>query len=626
MHSRIPRSLGAALVVFALIAVTSPAQTTKDSKEVKQAFQQGQLDTLVQAQQTLAAAEAAGAPMYAKSIYDDAAERLRFAQANWNSTQKSTHEQTRLRAEEAVWAARAALAKARWLGNNAAIRQLQTDITNFGGTSDALTLSDEQPDLLMMRGTTSKTAVDFAQKAIDQAKAVGATVQQDNDLRSAQENLETARKIMKGNSNSESATHLAYVAEMIARRAYYTARAAESNRYLPNLQMERTRLAQVNSDRIAAAERVQREEAQRRANELQQQLAAELVNRQMQSAELDRLRTQLDESRRASEQRAEQDRAAREAAERALDEAFARYQTALVSGSSDVDALRRQIEDQQLALRAVQERERAGEQSMEAEIAGLRQNLQNAQQQGSVSAQVLEQRQAELTRRQLELEQMRKDREADLARRVEVDRQQQVALADAQKRRDEAEAQAQQLRQMAAESAQQAQVAQASAQQAQVTAQATQAELDRTRQQLASTDAEARRLRMEQALGKLASTHSDARGLIVTLTNNLLFDTGKTTLKPGAKRTLTRIAEQLSGDNSGVKVEVEGHTDSVGSTESNEALSVRRASAVRDYLLSQGLTADRISAAGRGEAAPIATNKTAAGRQQNRRVELVIAP
>jgi outer membrane protein OmpA-like peptidoglycan-associated protein len=624
MHSRTPRSLGAALAVFALIAVTSPAQTTKDSKEVKQALQQGQLDTLVQAQQTLAAAEAAGAPLYAKSIYDDAAERLRFAQANWSATQKSTHEQTRLRAEEAVWAARAALAKARWLGNNSAIRQLQTDITNFGGTSDALTLSDEQPDLLMMRGTTSKTAVDFAQKAIDQAKAVGASAQQNNDLQSAQENLETARKIMRGNSNSESATHLAYVAEMIARRAYYTARASESNRYLPNLQMERTRLAQVNSERVAAAERAQRELAQRQANDLQRQLSAEQANRQAQTAELDKLRAQLDESRRASEQRSEQDRAAREAAERALDEAFARYQTALVSGSSDVDALRRQIEDQQIALRSIQEREKVGEQSMEAEIAGLRQDLTNAQQQGSVSAQVLEQRQTELTRRQQELEEMRKERETDLARRADVDRQQQVALADAQKRRDEAETQAQQLRLMAAESAQQAQVAQASAQQAQASAQATQVELDRTRQQLASSDAETRRLRMEQAISKFATTRTDTRGLIVTLTNNVLFDTGKTTLKPGAKRTLTRIAEQLGGDNGAVKVEVEGHTDSVGTSESNQALSVRRATAVRDYLLSQGLTADRISAAGRGEDAPVATNKTAAGRQQNRRVELVI--
>ena len=129
---------------------------------------------------------------------------------------------------------------------------------------------------------------------------------------------------------------------------------------------------------------------------------------------------------------------------------------------------------------------------------------------------------------------------------------------------------------------------------------------------------------MQQALSKLASTRSETRGLIVTLTNNVLFDTGKTTLKPGAKRTLTRIAEQLSGDNSGTKIVVEGHTDSVGSTESNQALSVRRATAVRDYLVSQGLSEDRVTAAGRGEEAPIATNNTAAGRQQNRRVELVI--
>ncbi|HKO02355.1 MAG TPA: OmpA family protein [Thermoanaerobaculia bacterium] len=609
MHSRTPRSLGVALVVFALVAVSSPAQTT-DSKQVKAALQQGQLDTLVQAQQTLSTAEGAGAALYAKSLYDDAAARLRFAQANWSATSGAMHDQSRLRAEEAVWAARAALAKARWLGNNAAIRQLQTDITNFGGTSDTLTLSDEPADMIILRGTTTKQQIDVAQTAIDQAKAVGATAQQNNDLQSAQDNLATARKIMRGNTNSESATHLAYVAEMIARRAYYTARAAESNRYLPNLQMERTRLAQVASERAARAEREQREAAQRETQELQRQLSAEQANRQAQATEVERLRNELEQNRREAEQRTTQDRAAREAAERALDEAVARYQAALVSGSSDVDALRRQIEDQQLALRSIQERERTGEQSMETEIAGLRQDLQNAQQQGSVSAQVLEQRQAELTRRQQELEQLRKDREADLARRAEIDRQQQTALAEAQRRRDEAEAQAQQLR--------------AQAQQAQATAAATQAELDRTRQQLASTDAEARQLRMQQALSKLASTRSETRGLIVTLTNNVLFDTGKTTLKPGAKRTLTRIAEQLSGDNSGTKIVVEGHTDSVGSTESNQALSVRRATAVRDYLVSQGLSADRVTAAGRGEEAPIATNNTAAGRQQNRRVELVI--
>jgi outer membrane protein OmpA-like peptidoglycan-associated protein len=582
---------------------------TGDSKEVRQALVQGQIDTLVQAQQIVTAAEGAGAATYATSLYNDAAERLRYAQANWSAPKGKVHDAARLRAEEAVWAGRAALAKARWLGSNAAIHQLQTDITNFGGTSPSLTLSDEPPDAIMMRGSTSKDRIAAAQKAIDQAKAVGASTQQDNDLRSAQQNLESARKIVRGADNSEAADHLAYVAEMIARRAYYTARTAESNRYMPNLQTERTRLAQQASERQAAAERAQREQAERAAADLQRRLADEQANRQAQAAEVDRLRAQVEESRRMSQQQAEQDRAARVAAEQALDAAMGRYQSALVSGSSDVDQLRRQIEDQQLALRAVQERERLAEQMMEANVTGLRTELQNAQQQGAVSAQVLADRQAELTRRQQELEQMRTERAADIARRAEIDRQQQQALADAQRRRDEAESQAQQLRAQAALSQQAASDAQA--------------ELARTRQQLASTDAEARRLRMEQALNKIASTRSDTRGVIVTLTNNVLFDTGKTALKAGAKSTLTRIANQLKGEDS-VHLVVEGHTDSVGSTESNEALSLKRADAVRDYLVSQGIPADRITSSGRGEEAPVATNKTVAGRQQNRRVELVI--
>ena len=69
---------------------------------------------------------------------------------------------------------------------------------------------------------------------------------------------------------------------------------------------------------------------------------------------------------------------------------------------------------------------------------------------------------------------------------------------------------------------------------------------------------------------------------------------------------------------------MEGHTDTVGTAAKNQALSEKRANAVRDYLVSAGIPTDHISAAGRGEEAPVATNKTAAGRQQNRRVELVI--
>jgi outer membrane protein OmpA-like peptidoglycan-associated protein len=94
-------------------------------------------------------------------------------------------------------------------------------------------------------------------------------------------------------------------------------------------------------------------------------------------------------------------------------------------------------------------------------------------------------------------------------------------------------------------------------------------------------------------------------------------------LKPGAKSTLSKIAKQLQTDPS-LKIAVEGHTDNVGSTATNQSLSEKRANAVRDYLVSAGISGDHITADGKGEESPIATNKTAAGRQQNRRVELVI--
>ena len=127
---------------------------------------------------------------------------------------------------------------------------------------------------------------------------------------------------------------------------------------------------------------------------------------------------------------------------------------------------------------------------------------------------------------------------------------------------------------------------------------------------------------MQNELSKIASTHSDTRGLIVTLASSL-FDTGKSTLKPGAKSTLTRIAKQLQ-TNPDLHIAVEGHTDNVGTSASNQTLSEKRANAVRDYLVAQGVPSDRVTAAGRGEDAPVASNKTAAGRQQNRRVELII--
>jgi outer membrane protein OmpA-like peptidoglycan-associated protein len=140
--------------------------------------------------------------------------------------------------------------------------------------------------------------------------------------------------------------------------------------------------------------------------------------------------------------------------------------------------------------------------------------------------------------------------------------------------------------------------------------------------ELAQREEEARQLKMQQDLARIAATKADIRGIVVTLPG-IFFDPGKTQLKPGAKKKLQRIAEQLKGDDR-IRVTVEGHTDNRGNTEKNMEISEKRAEAVREYLVSLGVPADRIMATGKGDAEPVATNKTTAGRQQNRRVELVI--
>ncbi len=312
-----------------------------------------------------------------------------------------------------------------------------------------------------------------------------------------------------------------------------------------------------------------------------------------QSAEVERLRQQIDENRRAAEARVEADRQARIAAERQLEEAYGKYTTTITTAApSDVDAMRRQIEDQQLALRTIQERERANAEAMQAEIARLRGDLTAAQQTGNLSADVLSQRQADILARQQQLDTLRQSLEAEAATRAQRDRQEQEAIAAAQARRQQADAEAAALRAQAENAAQQAQAANAAAQQAnaqaqqaQAAAQSAQAQLEETRRQLAERDAEARRLRTQNELARIASTRSEQRGLIVTLNGGILFDTGKTALKPGAKSTLSKIARQLQTDPS-LKIAVEGHTDNVGGTAMNQTLSEKRANAVRDYLVS----------------------------------------
>lgn len=126
------------------------------------------------------------------------------------------------------------------------------------------------------------------------------------------------------------------------------------------------------------------------------------------------------------------------------------------------------------------------------------------------------------------------------------------------------------------------------------------------------------------SLSEILETRREARGLIVNL-SDVLFDTGQATLKPGAREKLSKLAGILLAYPGAYRIEIEGHTDSIGSVDSNLKLSQGRADSVHDYLLQSGVKPDRAMAArGLGESTPVASNETAAGRQVNRRVEIII--
>jgi outer membrane protein OmpA-like peptidoglycan-associated protein len=138
----------------------------------------------------------------------------------------------------------------------------------------------------------------------------------------------------------------------------------------------------------------------------------------------------------------------------------------------------------------------------------------------------------------------------------------------------------------------------------------------------ARQEREEARSKMQQALSSVVETRETARGLVLNLPD-ILFDFNKATLVPQAREILSKVAGILLVAK-GYRLSVEGHTDSIGSEEYNQKLSDKRAQAVHDYLISSGLSSSIISTRGFGKTQPIADNSTAAGRQKNRRVEIVI--
>jgi outer membrane protein OmpA-like peptidoglycan-associated protein len=152
-----------------------------------------------------------------------------------------------------------------------------------------------------------------------------------------------------------------------------------------------------------------------------------------------------------------------------------------------------------------------------------------------------------------------------------------------------------------------------------------QADLDRAAKEKAQAEAEKTELRVQllRQFNVILETRDTARGLIVNM-SDVLFDTGKYSLRPGAREKLARVAGIISG-HVGLKLEVEGHTDSVGGDDYNQQLSEHRATSVRDYLTNAGIPVNSVTAKGFGKTQPVASNDTSTGRQQNRRVELVVS-
>jgi outer membrane protein OmpA-like peptidoglycan-associated protein len=236
--------------------------------------------------------------------------------------------------------------------------------------------------------------------------------------------------------------------------------------------------------------------------------------------------------------------------------------------------------------------------------------------QNSAEAQAQSQQQADDARRQTEQAQSdtakaraaRDQADADAANARSDNAEAQAAAAKAQS--DMANSQA--------ASASAVSAAQADAEQSRLAAQ--QAQLNA---QQANTDKAAMRAKLSEQLNSILQTRDSARGLIVSM-SDVLFDTGKFSLKPGAREKLAKVAGILLAY-PGLNIEVGGYTDNVGGDAMNQTLSENRADSVRDYLVQEGVATGSVSAKGFGNSLPVASNDSSAGRQQNRRVELLVS-
>jgi outer membrane protein OmpA-like peptidoglycan-associated protein len=215
----------------------------------------------------------------------------------------------------------------------------------------------------------------------------------------------------------------------------------------------------------------------------------------------------------------------------------------------------------------------------------------------------------------------RADAEAQARARAEADSaraQAEKAKAEALQAAQEAARQKQEAEQAKAEAVAQQQALAAEADKARQAA----AQSEQARQQ-AEKEKQDLRARLLQQLNTVLATRDSARGLIANM-SDVLFKSGSSELLAGARERLAKVSGIVLAYPT-LKLSVEGHTDSIGSDDYNQQLSEKRAASVREYLVQQGIASDSIVATGFGKTSPVATNDTPEGRQQNRRVELVLS-
>jgi outer membrane protein OmpA-like peptidoglycan-associated protein len=215
---------------------------------------------------------------------------------------------------------------------------------------------------------------------------------------------------------------------------------------------------------------------------------------------------------------------------------------------------------------------------------------------------------------------------AEDARAISVKKMDDQRIANNLQNSADAQAQAQAQAQQAQADAAKAQSDMAASQAASAAAvSAAQADADQSRlaAQQANTDKAAMRARLSEQLNSILQTRDSARGLIVSM-SDVLFDTGQYSLKPGAREKLAKVAGILLAY-PGLNIEVGGYTDNVGGDDMNQKLSENRADSVRDYLVQEGVTTNAVTARGFGNTLPVASNDSSSGRQQNRRVELLVS-